>query len=131
MVDAAVVMGLLGVALVGGWVARTQKARSTPTVDVSGLAPGPAVVIFTRDDCPNCPAALERASALGLSVRRVRAEDEPGELARRGVEGVPITVVIGRDGRVHGQFGGVPPLRRLRRSARRASEIPDGGARDL
>jgi len=102
-----------------GWL-RTRAGRRGEPIDVSGLAEGPAVVIFTKDDCATCAAALELVAGLGLPVRQVRAEDEPEVFEERGVAGVPLTVVIDRDGNRRGQFGGAPAGGPLARAARRA-----------
>jgi hypothetical protein len=129
-VVAATVAGALGAA---GWARRTAAHRG-PEVDVTGLVVGPGVVIFTKDDCATCADALERVEGLGLAVRQIRAEEEPGELEARGVTGVPVTVVVDAAGLPCGRFAGLPARRALRRAARRArrsGEIPGGGGRDL
>ena len=131
----AVVAAALAAALGTAWWARRSAARRGPAVDVTGLVVGPGVVIFTKDECITCAAALERVEGLGLPVRRVRAEDEPGTLEARGVTGVPVTVVVNQAGGACGRFAGLPARRPLRRAARRARrgarEIPGRGDREL
>ncbi|MDH3606812.1 MAG: hypothetical protein OER12_07435 [Acidimicrobiia bacterium] len=126
MTDVVVVVGVIGAALGLAVAARFWFGPGGPSVDVTGLAQGPAAIVFTRDNCTNCAAALEKVGGLGLSVRQVRAEDEPDELTSRGVSGVPTTVLIDSAGSVTGQFGGVPPRMALRRASKRAKEIPSG-----
>jgi hypothetical protein len=124
----AIVIALATVALGLAW---WWRARTGSPVDVGGLIDGPGAVIFTRDDCSACTTTLELLEALDLPIRQIRAEDEPGELERRGVTGVPITVVVDGTGRARGQFVGLPKPRALRRAARRAGEIPGPGPREL
>lgn len=121
----AIVGGVLVAALVLAWWARTLAARRGSPIDVTGLMQGPAVIVFTKDDCANCAAALELVEGLGLPVRQIRAEEEPRVLKERTVSAVPVTVVIDGSGRTRGQFGGVPSKRALDRAAGRAREIPE------
>lgn len=102
-----------------GWL-RVRAARRGNPIDISGLAEGPAAVVFTKDDCSTCTAVLELVSTLGLPIRQVRAEDEPEIFEQRGVTAVPITIFIDGDANPRGQFGGVPARRPFERAARRA-----------
>jgi len=126
MTDVIVVVGAVGAAVGLAVLARSWLGPGGPSVDVTGLVQGPAAIVFTRDNCSSCAAALEEVGGLGLPVRQVRAEDEPDELTSRGVSGVPTTVLIDKSGSVTGQFGGVPPRMALKRASKRAKEIPSG-----
>ena len=116
LIVAAAVVGALGLA---GLLRARATGRGDP-VDVAGLADGPAIVMFTKDDCSTCVAALERVSSLGLPIRQVRAEDEPDAFEERGVTAVPLTVIIDADGMPRARFAGNPSFRSLRRAVRRA-----------
>ncbi|MGI9647175.1 MAG: hypothetical protein ACR2OI_01510 [Acidimicrobiia bacterium] len=116
LIVAAVLAAALGLA---GWLRARAAGRGDP-VDVSGLVDGPAIVVFTKDDCATCVAALERVSSLGLPIRQVRAEDEPDIFEERAVTAVPLTVVVNSDGSPGARFGGDPPRRPLQRAVRRA-----------
>ncbi|MBT8203181.1 MAG: hypothetical protein HKN74_04460 [Acidimicrobiia bacterium] len=113
LIVAAVAAG----ALVVAWLLRVRARRGVAVVDVSGLTAGPAVVVFTKDDCANCARTLERIGALGLPIRQIRAEDDPEALRSRGITGVPVTVFVDSAGRSRRQFAGLPPARLLRRAA--------------
>lgn len=128
---ALLVAGALALALALAWWARRRTGRHGPPADVRGLTTGPGAVIFTKEDCPSCAATLAHLETLDIPIRQVRAEDDPGELERRGVTGVPITVIIDATGRPQRQFAGLPPLRPLRRAVRRAREIPGARPRGL
>lgn len=116
---AVVVAGVAAAALLVAWLFRVRARRRVAMVDVAGLAAGPAVVIFTKDDCANCALTLERAVAVGLPAHQIRAEDDPEALRSRGVTGVPVTVFIDSAGRARHQFAGLPSMRSLRRAAAR------------
>jgi hypothetical protein len=120
LVRILIVAGAAAVALgLAGWLRARASGRGDP-VDVSGLADGPAIVMFTKDDCSTCVTALERVSAQPLPVRQVRAEDEPEVFEARGVTAVPLTVIIDTAGKPIARYGGVPPTRSLQRAAKRA-----------
>lgn len=102
-----------------GWLRARASGRGDP-VDVTGLANGPAIVVFTKDDCSTCVTALESVSSQGLPIRQVRAEDEPEVFEARGVTAVPLTVIIDAAGLPLARFGGNPPKRSLQRAVRRA-----------
>jgi glutaredoxin len=114
------VLLVAALSLVVAWWLRSRADRSGDPIDVAGLREGAGVVIFTKDDCPTCVTTLALLETAAVPVRRVRAEDEPEELAARGVTGVPVTVVVDGSGRPIAQFAGVPPTRALLRAVARA-----------
>ena len=116
VVGAVVVTGLVVI-----WAFRRQAERSGPPVDVVGLVEGRTAVVFTKDDCPTCLRALDRLDGLGIRVHQVRAEEQPEELESRGIDGVPVTVLIDGAGQVQGQFRGLPPRGALRRAVKRTA----------
>ena len=77
------------------------------------------MVVFTKDDCPNCAAVLELLEGEPVTVRQVRAEAEPEVFEKLAIEGVPITVVVASAGRRVAQFAGLPRAASLRRALRR------------
>ena len=115
----AVVVVLAVVALLVAWLARFLHSRRQNRLDVSGLISGPGVVVFTKDDCPNCAAVLELLEGEPVTVRQVRAEAEPEVFEKLAIEGVPITVVVASAGRRVAQFAGLPRAASLRRALRR------------
>ncbi|MDH3538893.1 MAG: hypothetical protein OEP52_02760 [Acidimicrobiia bacterium] len=127
----AIVVAGVAVVLGAAWLARRRAARRGFTLDVSGLLEGPGAIVFTKDDCATCVEMLGRLAALGLPIRQVRAEDEPGELEKRAVTSVPVTVIQDGEGRSRAQFRGLAPAGALRRAARRAGEIPGARPREL
>jgi len=118
-VRVAVVVTLAVVALLVAWLARFLHSRRQNRLDVSGLISGPGVVVFTKDDCPNCAAVLELLDGDRVTVRQVRAEAEPEVFEKLAIEGVPITVVVASAGRRVAQFAGLPRAASLRRALRR------------
>ncbi|MEE9473142.1 MAG: thioredoxin family protein [Acidimicrobiia bacterium] len=118
-VRVAVVVTLTVVALLVAWLARLLHSRRQTRLDVSGLISGPGVVVFTKDDCPNCAAVLELLDGDPVTVRQVRAEAEPEVFEKLAIEGVPITVVVASAGRRVAQFAGLPRAASLRRALRR------------
>ncbi len=118
-VRVAVVVTLTVVALLVAWLARFLHSRRQTRLDVSGLISGPGVVVFTKDDCPNCAAVLELLDGDPVTVRQVRAEAEPEVFEKLAIEGVPITVVVAGAGRRVAQFAGLPRAASLRRALRR------------
>ena len=123
-VRVAVVVTLAVVALLVAWLARFLHSRRQNRLDVSGLISGPGVVVFTKDDCPNCAAVLELLDGDPVTVRQVRAEAEPEVFEKLAIEGVPITVVVASAGRHVAQFAGLPRAASLRRALRRVGSIP-------
>ena len=118
-VRVAVVVTLTVVALLVAWLARLLHSRRQTRLDVSGLISGPGVVVFTKDDCPNCAAVLELLDGDPVTVRQVRAEAEPEVFEKLAIEGVPITVAVAGAGRRVAQFAGLPRAASLRRALRR------------
>lgn len=116
---ALVVAGVAAAALLVAWLFRVRARRRMARVDVVGLAKGPVIVIFTKDDCANCALTLDRVAAVGLPVHQIRAEDDPEAFRSRGVAGVPVAVFIDSAGRARHQFAGLPSMRSLRRAAAR------------
>ncbi len=114
-----VVVTLTVVALLVAWLARFLHSRRQTRIDVSGLISGPGVVVFTKDDCPNCVAVLELLERDSVTVRQVRAEAEPEVFEKLAIEGVPITVVVAGAGQRVAQFAGLPRAASLRRALRR------------
>jgi len=124
-----VVAALLVVAVVVARAAGRWQRPSHPPVDVSDLAPTPGIVLFTSTDCSSCKAALAAVEGTGAPVREITWELEGATLEARGVEAVPLTVVVDATGRPVGQVSGVPPRRWLRAAWKRATvdEMPDAG----
>lgn len=112
---------LLGIAVIAvavgvGLSARRWSRPVHPAVDVSGLGVAGGIVLFTSTDCTTCRGARERAERHGVVVREVTHELEPGEFRSRGVEAVPLTVVVDAGGEPVAQFAGIPRRRSLARA---------------
>ena len=118
-------------ALVVSWIIRIVHNKRQPRVDVSRLISQPGVVVFTKDDCPNCAAVLKMLEPTGAVVRQVRAETEPEVFEQLAIEGVPLTVIVAAAGRQVAQFAGLPRAASLRRALRRVGEIPSTGVAGL
>ncbi len=129
LIRLGVVVALAIVAVAVARAAGRWQRPSHPPVDVSDLAPTPGIVVFTSTDCSSCKAALAAVEATGAQVREVTWELEGATLEDRGVEAVPLTVVVDTAGRAVGQVAGVPPRRWLRAAWKRATadEMPDAG----
>ena len=115
IVGAVLMAGLLAI-----WAFRRRAERTGPPIDLGNLATGRAAVVFTKDDCPTCVRTLDLLGSLDIPIHQVRAEDRPEELESRGIDGVPVTLVVDGSGRVQGQFRGLPPRGALRRAVNRA-----------
>ena len=116
-----VVVVVVVVGLITVWAFRRRAERTGPPIELGDLVAGRAAVVFTKDDCPTCPETLERLKGLGIPIHQVRAEDRPEELASRGIDGVPVTVLVDGSGRIAGRFRGLPPRGALRRAVRRTN----------
>ena len=124
LIRALVVVLAVGGALLVAWMARVFSNRRQRTLDVSWLMSDPGVVVFTKDECPNCAAVLAILKPTGAPVRQIRAEAEPEVFERLAIEGVPVTVVVAAQGRNVAQFAGLPRAALLRKAWRRVGEIP-------
>jgi len=100
-----------------GLLAARWSRPSHPALDLSGLGLPPGIVLFTSTGCATCREARACAEGVGLPIREVTHELEPGLFERAGVEAVPLTAVVDRDGRVLAQFAGAPRRRALARAA--------------
>ena len=115
LVLGAVLLVIVAVRLVGRW-----QRPSHPPINAAAIPSGPGVVVFTSTDCANCRAALGVVETLGVGIREVTWELEPGVFEAAGVEAVPLTVVVGDEARVELLATGVPRKSALRRAAARA-----------
>ena len=103
----------------GLWATRRRR-KVQPPADVKGLGIDAAVVAFTSTDCSTCRKVMRRLGSLGVPVREVTHELEPGLLEKAGVGGVPLVVVLDDGGTPVAQFAGSVSGRRLRRALRAA-----------
>jgi len=117
----ALVAGVIIAAAAGvGLLAGRWSRASHPAVDLAGLGLPPGIVMFTSTDCATCKEARARAETVGLPIREVTHEPEPGLFARAGVEAVPLTAIVDAKGLVIAQFAGVPRRGALSRAAAEA-----------
>lgn len=117
----AVLVAALAAAAAGAGLAVTRRRGATqPRARVERLGFDVAVVAFTSTDCSTCRKVMGRLGALGVPVREVTHELEPGVLEAAGVEGVPLVVVLSPTGEPSAQFGGNVSRRRLRRAVEHA-----------
>jgi thiol-disulfide isomerase/thioredoxin len=67
------------------------------------------VVVFASTTCSTCPAVWSEVEALarpGVAVQRIDVQDAADLHQRYRIDGVPTTVVVGRDGAVVTTFFG-------------------------
>ena len=98
----------------------THGGRRKPLARLERLDLDAAVVAFTSTDCSNCKKVMRMLGGLGVTVREVTFELEPGLFEAAGVEGVPLVVVARRDGNAAVQFGGSVRRAAVARALRRA-----------
>ena len=115
LVIALVVVVVVVVRLIGRW-----QRPSHPPIDLGDVGPRPGVVVFTSTDCANCRETMALVGSLGVEVREVSWELEPGVQEAVGVEAVPLTAVVDADGSVEALLTGVPRKRALHRALQRA-----------
>lgn len=103
---------LIAAVLVGGftWYHR-RRAAAPRTLRSVGLEPG--VYLFTSGTCEECQVARERLEEIALSPRpeEIRWDERPDLFQHLGVDAVPSTLVVGRDGSASLHRG--VPVRRL------------------
>lgn len=92
-----------------------------PPIRLGDVGPRPGLVVFTSTDCTNCAEAISIAGSLGVEVREITWELEPGRFQTAGVEAVPLTAVVDSTGRVELLVTGVPTKRALARAVNRVS----------
>ncbi len=105
--------------LAGRW-----QRPSHPPINLGDVGPRPGVVLFTSTDCTNCREALAVVGSLGVEVREITWELEPGVFDSVGVEAVPLVTVVDAVGHTELLAAGVPRRRALRRAAIRAGLLP-------
>ncbi len=101
-------------------LANRFQRPSHPPIDLGDVGPRPGVVLFTSTDCTNCKEALAVVGSLGIEIREITWELEPGVFESVGVEAVPLVTVLDAGGHVELLAAGVPRHRALRRAVRRA-----------
>jgi hypothetical protein len=106
-----VVGALAGVVLVAALLRRS--ARRGEALAGAGLSPG--AYLFTSATCADCLTARDRlVERLGPSgFTEIEWEKDPGIFARVGIEMVPCTVLVARDGSAT-SYPGVPDEGALR-----------------
>lgn len=112
--------GLAALAVLVGMRANHARRSSQPLARLERLDLDAAVVAFTSTDCSNCKKVMRMLGGLGVTVREVTFELEPGLFEAAGVEGVPLVVVARRDGNAAVQFGGSVRRAAVARALRRA-----------
>jgi hypothetical protein len=117
----AILLVIVAVRLVGRW-----QRPLHPALDLGDFGPRPGVVLFTSTDCVNCRRARDVVEALGIEAREVTWELEPAVLEAVGVEAVPLTAVVDREGRIELLTAGVPRRRSLLRAAARVGLVARG-----
>jgi hypothetical protein len=119
----AVIALLVVLVVVVARVVAIWQRPGHPPIDLGELASSPGIVLFTSSDCVNCAAARAVAQSLGAPIREVTWELEPSVIERVGVEAVPLTAVVGSDGRVEWLGTGIPRKRTLLLAAASAGLI--------
>lgn len=115
-----IVAGIFALALVVALVARKLQRPVHPELTVGDVGDRPGVVLFTSTDCSNCKEAIAVLKDEGIPFREVTHDLEPQRFETWDVLAVPLTVVIGSDGRVIETISGVPRRRTLNRAVRTA-----------
>ena len=92
------IAGALAVAAIAVAVLKSRMTGRPRLLEASGLEPG--VYLFTSADCPGCASARRKlVDGLGESgFVELSWEQEPGVFRRLGVDAVPATAVVARDG---------------------------------
>lgn len=102
----------------------TQPAGAMPAQvdrdDLPHRAADRLVVLFSSATCASCAqvrAILERLTEAGVATCEVEHSAEPALHERYGIDSVPATVIVDRDGVVEIGFLGPPPAGELERAA--------------
>ncbi len=111
----AAVVVIVVMRLAGRW-----QRPSHPPIDLGDVGPRPGVVLFTSTDCTNCKEARAVVGSLGVEVREITWELEPGVFESAGVEAVPLVTVVDAVGHTELLAAGVPRRSALRRAVGRA-----------
>lgn len=119
-----VAVSLVAVAAATGLIASWWWRPGHPAVSVVRFDAAQGIVLFTSTECSKCRRARQVAEQTGAPIREITYELEPGTFTAAGVEAVPLTIVIGRDGGVVAQFSGVPTRRALKRAVSASGAAP-------
>ncbi len=94
----SLIAGALAVAAVAAVVLRSRVAGRPRQLESTGLGPG--VYLFTSTACADCsPARRKLIDELGEGgFVELGWEQEPGVFHRLGVDAVPATAIVARDG---------------------------------
>ena len=94
----SLIAGALAVAAIAAVVLKSRMAGRPRLIEATGLEPG--VYLFTSAACPDCSSARRAlVDELGdEGFTELRWEKEPGEFHRLGVDAVPATAIVARDG---------------------------------
>ncbi|MCY3580296.1 MAG: hypothetical protein F4Y75_00315 [Acidimicrobiia bacterium] len=110
-----VLAGVMTVTLVGRF---RHRSRFTPQVE--GNLDGPGVYLFTAAGCDTCEEArIVHRQVLGANgFTEISWEEHSDLLARVGVTGIPLSVVVGSKGQAV-TLPHIPKPRALRRAAKK------------
>ncbi len=120
VVRALVLLVAAGLAVGLGVAAKRMRRSAQPAADVSAVTTDAALIAFTSTECSNCAKVMVLLGGLAVVVREIAYEREPALFETSGVEAVPLTVVLRRDGTFAKQFAGKVRRRAVRRALAQA-----------
>ena len=94
----SLIAGALAVAAIAAVILRSRMTGRPRLIEATGLEPG--VYLFTSAACPDCSSARRiLVDELGEEgFVELRWEQEPGAFHRLGIDAVPATAIVSRDG---------------------------------
>lgn len=116
----AVVIVVVGIAVLAAFIARKMARPVHPDINVGEVGDRPGVVLFTSTDCSNCKEAIAVLVGESIPFREVTHDLEPQRFETWDVVAVPLTVVLDAQGDIVETMSGIPKRSAVTRAARSA-----------